>query len=144
MQQTQIITRSSIVLLPNIDMYFINQEGITMHKIYRTNTILLIVISLLLAILIFKNSANYVIAQGDGNARHVFGLVGERQGSRQPLYLIDTEEQAIMVYEYFQGGGLGLVAARNYKYDKKLQEHGRPYGLSIEDVKAELLKAQTK
>ena len=125
-------------------MYFINQEGITMRKIYRTNTILLIVISLLLAILIFKNSANYVIAQGDGNARHVFGLVGERQGSRQPLYLIDTEEQAIMVYEYFQGGGLGLVAARNYKYDKKLQEQGRPYGLSIEDVKAELLKAQTK
>ena len=115
-----------------------------MHKIYRTNTILLIVISVLLAILIFKNSANYVIAQGDGNARHVFGLVGERQGNRQPLYLIDTEEQTIMVYEYFQGGGLGFVAARTYKYDKKLQEHGRPYGLSIEDVKAELLKAPTK
>ena len=115
-----------------------------MRKIYRTNTILLIVISLLLVILIFKNSANYVIAQGDGNARHVFGLVGERQGSRQPIYLIDTEEQTIMVYEYFQGGGLGLVAARNYKYDRKLQEHGRPYGLSIEDVKAEVLKAQTK
>jgi len=25
-----------------------------------------------------------------------------------------------------------------------LQEHGRPYGSSIEDVKAELLKAPTK
>lgn len=115
-----------------------------MRKIYSINTTLLIVISLLLAMLVFKNSANYVIAQGDGNARHVFGLVGERQGNRQPLYLIDTEEQAIMVYEYFQGGGLGFVAARNYKYDKKLQAHGRPYGLSIEDVKAELLKAQPK
>ncbi len=57
---------------------------------------------------------------------------------------MDTEEQVIMVYEYFQGGGLGLVAARNYKYDRKLQEHGRPYGLSIEDVKAMLLKTQTK
>ena len=125
-------------------MYFINQEGIIMRKIYRTNTILLIIISLLLSILIFKNSTNYVIAQGDGNARHVFGLVGERQGNRQPLYLIDTEEQAIMVYEYFQGGGLGFAAALNYKYDRKLQEHGRPYGLSIEDVKAELSKAQIK
>ena len=48
-----------------------------MRKIYRTNTVLLIVISLLLVILIFKNSANYVIAQGDGNARYVFGLVGD-------------------------------------------------------------------
>ena len=115
-----------------------------MRKIYRTNTILLIIISLLLSILIFKNSTNYVIAQGDGNARRVFGLVGERQGNRQPLYLIDTEEQVIMVYEYFQGGGLGFAAARNYKYDRKLQEHGRPYGLSIEDVKAELSKAQIK
>ena len=80
MQQTQIITRSSIALLQNIDMYFINQEGITMHKIYRTNTILLIVISLLLAMLVFKNSANYVIAQGDGNARHVFRSEERRVG----------------------------------------------------------------
>lgn len=133
-----------MALLQNINRYFINQGVIAMRKTYRINTILLIIISLLLAILIFKNSANYVIAQGDGNARHVFGLVGERQGNRQPLYLIDTEEQAIMVYEYFQGGGLGFVAARNYKYDKKLQEHGRPYGLSVDDVKAELLKAQPK
>ena len=133
-----------MALLQNINRYFINQGVIAMRKTYRINTILLIIISLLLAILIFKNSANYVIAQGDGNARHVFGLVGERQGSRQPLYLIDTEEQAIMVYEYFQGGGLGFVAARNYKYDKKLQEHGRPYGLSVDDVKAELLKAPSK
>ncbi|OHB36015.1 MAG: hypothetical protein A2Y08_04235 [Planctomycetes bacterium GWA2_40_7] len=125
-------------------MGIFNQGVIAMRKTYRINTILLIVISLLLAILIFKNSANYVIAQGDGNARHVFGLVGERQGNRQPLYLIDTEEQTLMVYEYFQGGGLGFVAARNYKYDKKLQDHGRPYGLSIDDVKAELLKAQPK
>ena len=133
-----------MALLQNINRYFINQGVIAMRKTYRINTILLIIISLLLAILIFKNSANYVIAQGDGNARRVFGLVGERQGNRQPLYLIDTEEQAIMVYEYFQGGGLGFVAARNYKYDKKLQEHGRPYGLSVDDVKAELLKAQPK
>ena len=123
---------------------FITPGGVIMRKIYSTNTLLLAVIAVLLILLIFKNSANYVIAQGDGNARHVFGLVGERQGNRQPLYLIDTEEQAIMVYEYFQGGGLGLVAARNYTYDRKLQEHGKPYGLSIEDVKAEILKAQPK
>ena len=115
-----------------------------MQKIYKTHTLLLVIIALLLIMLVFKNTANYAIAQGDGNARHIFGVVGEKQGNRQPFYLVDTEEQTIMVYEYFQGGGLGLMAARNYQFDKKLQEHGRAYGLSIENVKAELLKAQTK
>ena len=91
-----------------------------MHKIYRVNTIVLIIITLLFAIMVFKNTTNYVIAQGDGSARHTFGVVGDRQGNREPFYLVDTEEQTIMVYEYFQGGGLGLVAVRSYKYDKKI------------------------
>ena len=115
-----------------------------MHKIYKTHTLLLVIIALLLIMLVFKNTANYAIAQGDGNARHIFGVVGEKQGNRQPFYLVDTEEQTIMVYEYFQGGGLGFVAARNYQFDKKLQEHGKSYGLSIENVKTELSKAQIK
>ena len=108
------------------------------------NISLLIIIAVLLVIIILKNTPNYVIAQGDGSARNTFGVVGERQGNRQPFYLVDTDEQIIMVYEYFQGGGLGLVAARNYKYDKKLQEHGRPYGLSIEEVKDVLSKGQAQ
>lgn len=115
-----------------------------MRKINSTNTILLIIIALLIVLLVFKNTTNYVVAQGDGNAGHIFGVVGERLSNREPFYLIDTNEETIMVYEYFQGGGLGLVAARNYKYDKKLQEHGRTYGLSIDDVKAEIIKAQAK
>jgi hypothetical protein len=115
-----------------------------MNKIYNVNTLLLISITLLLIILIFKNTTDSVIAQGDGSARHVFGVVGQQLGNRQPFYLVDTEEQTIMVYEYFQGGGLGLAAARDYKYDKKLQQHGRLYGISIEEVKAALLKEQKK
>lgn len=115
-----------------------------MQKPYHVPTLLLIIIAVLLVILIVKNTPNYVIAQGEGNARHVFGIVGERQGNRQPLYLVDTDEQTIMVYEYFQGGGLGFVAARNYRFDKKIQEHGRPFGLSIEEAKAEALKSPAK
>ncbi len=115
-----------------------------MKKIFNTNTLLLIIISLLLIALIFKNTTNYVVAQGDGGARHIFGVVGGQLGSRQPFYLVDTDEQAVMVYEYFQGGGFGLVAVRSYKFDKKLQQHGKTYGISIEEVKAELLKEQAK
>ena len=115
-----------------------------MSKIYTINIILLIVVVLLLIVLIFKNSTNYVIAQGDGSARHVFGVVGEQQSNRQPFYLVDTEEQTIMVYEYFQGGGFGLAAVRNYKYDKELQEYGKSYGLSIEEVKTKLMQSQVK
>ncbi|MEP9412079.1 MAG: hypothetical protein HRF42_11920 [Candidatus Brocadia sp.] len=115
-----------------------------MRKIYSVNTLLLVIIAFLSMILVFKDTTNHVVAQGDGNARHVFGVVGEKQGNRQPFYLVDTEEQTIMIYEYFQGGGFGLVAARNYKYDKKLQEYGKIYGLSLADVKTELSKIQTK
>ena len=115
-----------------------------MKKILNTNTLLLIIISLLLLILIFKNTTNYVVAQGDGVARHIFGVVGEQLGNRQPFYLVDTNEETIMVYEYFQGGGLGFVASRSYKFDKKLQQHGRSYGATVEEVKTELLKEQAK
>lgn len=114
-----------------------------MRKTYNINTLLLIIIALLLMTLIFKNTTNYVIAQGDGNARSVFGVVGEQLGNRQPFYLVDAEEQTIMVYEYFQGGGFGLTAARNYKYDKKLLQLGKLYGTSIEEVKTKL-KEQAK
>ncbi|MFO0794038.1 MAG: hypothetical protein U0586_08230 [Candidatus Brocadiaceae bacterium] len=115
-----------------------------MKKILNTNTLLLIILALLLIILIFKNTTNYVVAQGDGGARHIFGVVGNQLGSRQPFYLVDTDEQTVMVYEYFQGGGFGLVAARSYKFDKKLQQYGRSYGTTVEEVKAELLKEQAK
>lgn len=115
-----------------------------MRKIYNVNTLLLIIIVLLFMILVFKDTTNHVVAQGNGDARYIFGVVGEKQGNRQPFYLVDTEEQTIMIYEYFQGGGFGLVAARNYKYDRKLQEYGKTYGLCLADVKAELSKTQIK
>lgn len=54
-----------------------------MHKIYKTHILLLGIIAALLIILVFKNTANYAIAQGDGNVRHVFGVAGEKQGNRQ-------------------------------------------------------------
>lgn len=112
-----------------------------MNRIHM-NTILLIVIAFLLIALMLKNTQNYVVAQGDGNAGHVFGVVGEKQGNRQPFYLVDTKEENIMIYEYFQGGGFGLAAARSYKYDKNLKEYGKSYGLSVEDVKRMLLELQ--
>jgi hypothetical protein len=114
------------------------------RKIYNVNTILLIAIAVFLLMVIFKNTSNYVVAQGDGNARHVFGVVGTPQGNRQPFFLVDTAEETIIVYEYYQGGGFGLTAVRSYKYDKKLQEHGKAYGLTADEVKAELTKPQTK
>ncbi|BBO18622.1 conserved hypothetical protein [Candidatus Brocadia pituitae] len=115
-----------------------------MHKKFSTNTLFLVIIVVLFVMLLFKNTTNYVVAQGDGNARHVFGVLGEGQGNRQPFFLVDTTEQTILVYEYFQGGGLGFVAARNYQFDKKLQEYGKNYGLAIENVKEILSKETTR
>lgn len=108
-------------------------------------TILLSVIIALLLILIFKDQPEYVNAQGDGAAGGVFGLIGQRQGNREPLYLIDTQKQVILVYEYApQGEGLGLVSARNYAYDRQLEDYGRFHGNSVEKIKSFLLGGDGK
>lgn len=108
-----------------------------------TNAILLGIIVCLLMIIILKNQTPCVNAQGDGFARHVFGLIGQRQGNREPLYLIDTQEEVIMVYEYsVQGEGLGLVTTRSYKYDKKLEEFGRSFGYKLDKIKEILQKGE--
>ncbi len=114
-----------------------------MEKKLNGQNILLGAIVVLLTIIVFKGSTQYVSAQADGDARHVFGLIGQRQGNREPLYLIDTREQAIMVYEYsVQGEGLGLVTARSYKYDKELEDFGRSFGYDIEKVRSYLARTQ--
>lgn len=108
----------------------------------RLNNILLGGVIVLLILVLIKNSPNYVIAQGDGSARHVFAVVGEKEGNREPFYLVDTRQEVIMVYEYgVQGDGLGLAATRSYKYDKLLEEYGiSRFGPNIDKVKKEIEK----
>ena len=110
-----------------------------MLKKYGLNTILLGVVIVLLLFVLFKTSPNYVIAQGDGGAgaRHVFAVVGNQQSNRESFYLVDTQQEVIMVYEYgVQGEGLGLVSTRSYKYDKLLQQYGRSnFGPKVDKIK---------
>ncbi len=115
-----------------------------MVKKYSLNTILLGIIITLLVLILVKNSPNYVVAQGDGGARHVFAVVGIPQANRQPFYMVDTRQEVIMVYEYgVQGEGLGLVTTRSYKYDKLLEQYGRSYfGPKVDVIKKELEKVR--
>jgi predicted ABC-type sugar transport system permease subunit len=115
-----------------------------MDKKYRLITILFGVIITLLVLILVKNSPNYVVAQGDGGARHVFAVVGNQQANREPFYLVDTRQEVIMVYEYgVQGEGLGLVTTRSYKYDKQLEQYGRTYfGPKVDKIRKELEKTR--
>jgi len=113
-----------------------------MLKKYGLNTVLLGVFIVLLLLVLFKTSSNYVVAQGDGGAgaRHVFAVVGSKEANRESFYLVDTQQEVIMVYEYgVQGDGLGLVATRSYKYDKLLEQYGRSsFGPKVENIKKEI------
>ena len=116
-----------------------------MGKKYGLNTILMGVIIMLLVFVLIKNSPNYVVAQqGDGGAfaKHVFGVVGHVEGSRESFYLVDTRQEVIMMYEYnIQGNGLGLITTRSYKYDKLLDQYGRShFGPEVEEIKKEVRK----
>jgi hypothetical protein len=116
-----------------------------MIRKYGLNTILMGVIILLLVFVLIKSSPNCVVAQqgeGGGFAKHVFGIVGHFDGSRESFYLVDTRQEVIMMYEYnIQGNGLGLITTRSYKYDKLLDQYGRShFGPKVEKIKEEVLK----
>ncbi len=100
-----------------------------------------VIITLLAFIVLKEERGQFVNAQGQGYAGHVFGLIGKKQGNREPLYIVDTQAQIILVYEYApQGEGLGLVSARSYKHDKQLEHFGRYHGPGVDAIQAELLK----
>ena len=113
-----------------------------MLKKYGLNTVLLGIVIMLLLLVLIKTSPNYVIAQGDGSARHVFAVVGSQQANREAFYLVDTRQEVIMVYEYgVQGEGLGLVTTRSYKYDKLLEQYGKShFGPRVDKIKKEVEK----
>ncbi|MBM4044763.1 MAG: hypothetical protein FJ279_06605 [Planctomycetes bacterium] len=93
----------------------------------RLNTVLLSVAIVLLALLLLVElrGDRVAVAQSEGSAAHVIGLTGLpiTQGTQQPIYIIDTRAQVLLVYEYrFNGQGLGLTGARSFKYDKEFLE----------------------
>lgn len=117
---------------------------------YGLSTILLGVIIILLVLVLFKNSPNYVAAQvsppgsAAAGAGHMLAIVGHQQANRESFYLVDTRNEVIMVYEYgIQGEGLGLVTTRSYKYDKLLKQYGNRYfGPKVDKIRKEIEKTR--
>lgn len=51
-------------------------------------------------------------------------MPGQLTAQTWGCYLMDTDAQTLLVYEYFRGGdGLKLVAARNFRYDRQLKDY---------------------
>ena len=54
---------------------------------------------------------------------HLTALAGHVDAAEQPIYLIDSREQVLLVYEYGLGqNGLKFVAARTFQYDKLVDD----------------------
>jgi len=116
-----------------------------MLKKHGLNTVMMGVIIMLLVLVLIKDTPKDAVAQiGDGGAfaKHVFGVVGHLEGSRESFYLVDTKQEVVMVYEYnIQGNGLGLITTRSYKYDKLLDQYGRAhFGPEVEKIRKEVEK----
>jgi hypothetical protein len=91
----------------------------------RLNLWLALAVAALLGVIVgmLVSGGREVAAQGDGTAGHIVALTGDVSANHQPIYIVDTREQALLVYEYGLGrSGLYLVAARNFQYDKLLKE----------------------
>ena len=57
---------------------------------------------------------------GGGSA---FAIAGQLSRDSYGLYLIDYEDATICVYQYLPGAGLRLMAARTYRFDRRLDEY---------------------
>jgi len=110
----------------------------------KLNTVLLVTIAVLLAALLWERYEREAQAQGAGSAISTIVLAGQVEANQQPLYLIDTRSQVILVYEYsLPGNGLAFTAARVYRYDKEVEEFMRTPDdrwPSVNDVKNQVRK----
>jgi hypothetical protein len=91
----------------------------------RLSTALLVVVVVLLALVVLVEfrGERVAVAQSEMAAAHIIGLTGQVSATQQPIYIIDTRSQVLLVYEYrLNGQGLGLMAARSFKYDKEILE----------------------
>lgn len=56
-------------------------------------------------------------------ANYVIGLLGEQQNDLRPLFIVDTKQQVILVYEYFDSRRVLLFrAARSYQSDREVAD----------------------
>ena len=111
----------------------------------KANVWLMMLVAALLGVLIgMVMNGREVAAQGDGAAAHVVALAGwlKPNSSIQTIYIVDTREQTLLVYEYNIGrGAIDLVGARTFEYDKLLTEFDLSKGgqpPKVDNVKKEV------
>ncbi|MBI2191827.1 MAG: hypothetical protein HYU36_07580 [Planctomycetes bacterium] len=102
-------------------------------------------LALLVAILVSVNQPRLAYGEsGPGQANHLTAVTGTIQANQDVLYLIDSQQEVLLAYVvYGQGGGAGpksakkleFLAARNIKWDKKLEDYGGTGPAKVSDVK---------
>ena len=80
---------------------------------------------------VFSPASTFAVsAGGPSSADGVFALDANLGSNIHGLYLIDTRNQTILLYRYggIRSGGLSLLSARNFRYDRELLDFnsGKP------------------
>ena len=84
-----------------------------------------------LAISLFTPATTLALSQlGPSSADGVFAIQARLSADAYGLYLIDTRNQTILLYRYggYRSGGLSLLSARSFRYDRQLLDFnsGKP------------------
>ena len=82
------------------------------------------VIVVLAVVLVFdRGPSGFAVAQGAAAGGGFVGFLGQPSGNTQPVFVINSRDQVLLVYEYVvPSGGLALTAARTLRDDSKLDE----------------------
>ena len=108
-----------------------------------------------LCVFAFVNEPRAVHAEDRAaSGGHLIAVTADYNLGQEVLYLIDSQQETIMVY-MFNGPASGtknrndmkklqLMAVRSYRWDKKLEEVGTAVanGTSVKQIKMKVLKAE--
>lgn len=107
-----------------------------------------------ISVLVLVNEPRSLHAADEGSSSgHITAVTAEFTVGQEVLYVIDSQQEAIMVY-MLNGPAAGsknrtdlrkleLLAVRSYKWDKKLEEVGTVANdSSVKQIKTKVLKAE--
>ncbi|MEW6356826.1 MAG: hypothetical protein AB1696_10890 [Planctomycetota bacterium] len=93
-----------------------------LNSMHLTRCLLSVVAVLLVAVVWTSITGEKAAAQQDAG-RYMISVVGFWRDNSEPVFIINTRDQTISVYEYdSEQNLLDLFAVRSYEYDRKLKE----------------------
>lgn len=96
-----------------------------------------------------RNAMAQAAGGGPGNASHVTAVTAQYQANQDILYIVDSKEEIVLAYMIHGAGSRGgarslgkleFLAARTFKWDKKVEMFNPVGKMGVREVRQQVLK----